>query len=146
MDRTNNINSKPTNTSITSPVRLEANWFVNTLLLNKKHKQLQKICPIFNGIIRVFWFLKNRILQTRVELCLLFNVKLTLTARSRNEWNSISFTQFLFFTWKESYCLPEVRTITACLSTLLHLWLELDFLISSYKNQREGRILCNLFI
>lgn len=42
MDRTNNINSKPTNTSITSPVRLEANWFVNTLLLNKKHKQLQK--------------------------------------------------------------------------------------------------------
>lgn len=50
MDRTNNINSKPTNTSITSPVRLEANWFVNTLLLNKKHKQLQKICPIFNGI------------------------------------------------------------------------------------------------
>lgn len=51
MVRTNNINSKPTNSSITSLVRLEANWSVNNSLLNANHKQLQTHVQYSKGFI-----------------------------------------------------------------------------------------------
>lgn len=49
------------------------------------------------------------------------------------------------FTWKESYCLPEVSTVTAFLLTLLHLRLELDFflyLVTTIKERADYFVIC----
>lgn len=142
---TNNINSTPTNTPITSPVWLEANWFVNRLLLNKNHKQLQNLCPIFNGIYSCVLVLRKPDIVDEGWVMSTLKCKINVN-RELTQWMKLDFIYTIScFSLGKSLvvCLKLVQSQHFCQLYCIYDWnVTFWYLVTKIKERAEFFVIC----